>query len=529
MEPRKAREILLAAWLPQGWARLPSWLEWAPAVSTSLLLHAGLLFLLGVVVLVRGGGASSETVQIDTELIPDRIDARYDTIAPIETPGSEFGSLTIEPPAVEFAAAMPTALSPSPDTAGPAALGSSVDGGGLGVGGGDLSDALRTGRLGDMGAHALNGGGVGGLGSPFGSRTGTAKAALVRAGGGSVPSERAVTRGLEWLQRHQRPDGGWSLNPAPQCDGDRKCPADPALESDTAATGLALLPLLGAGHHHEQEGPFQDNIRRGLKWLTDHQKSNGDLFVGGSGNAQMYSHAIATMTLCEAYGLTRDPHLLKPAQNAIDFIVKAQNPDDGGWRYTPGQPGDTSVFGWQLFALRSAYLAGIDVPNDTVSGARKYLDRAAADPIAATYAYQPGRPMTPVMTAEGLLCRQYLGWTRNHPALNQGVQKVADDLSKNSAKQRNVYYWYYATQLLHNVQGPLWQSWNLQVRDGLVSQQVIDRSTCAYGSWHPNQPIADAWGKEAGRHFTTCLALLTLEVYYRYLPLYSERGDNPLK
>lgn len=528
MEPGKGRGFLLAAWLPQGWTRLPSWLEWAPAVSTSLLLHAVLLFLLGVVVLVRTGGTATEAVHIDTELIPDRIDARYDTIAPIETPGSEFGSLNVEPPSIEIATAMPPPLSPSPDTNGPAALGSNLDTGEFGVGGGGLADAMRTGRLGDIGTHALEGGGVGGLGSPFGNRTGTAKAALVRAGG-SVPSERAVTRGLEWIQRHQRPDGGWSLSPRPECDGDRKCPEDPALDSDTAATGLALLPLLGAGHHHEQEGPFQDTIKRGLKWLTDHQKPDGDLFAGGGANTRMYSHGIATMTLCEAYGLTRDPHLLKPAQKAIDFIVKAQNPDDGGWRYAPGQPGDTSVFGWQLFALRSAYLAGLDVPGDTVSGARKYLDRAAADPIAATYAYQPGRPMTPVMTAEGLLCRQYLGWTQNNPALLQGVQKVAVDLNKNSAKQRNVYYWYYATQLLHNVQGPLWQAWNVQVRDGLVAQQVIDRSTCAYGSWHPNQPIPDAWGKEAGRHFTTCLALLSLEVYYRYLPLYSERGENPLK
>jgi hypothetical protein len=524
MERRTWREVLRTAWRPHARVGLPSWLQWAPAVSTSLLLHGGLLFLLGVVVLVRSGSGSNEVVQIDTELIPERIDARYDTIAPVETPGAELGSLDVEAPSVEVAAAMPIATTPSVDTAGPAALGTTIDTGALGSGGGP-GEAIRAGRLGELvGARSL-GGGPGGLGSPFGSRTGTAKAALVRAGGGSVPSERAVTRGLEWLQRHQRPDGGWGMDPTPQCDGQRKCPPGKAHDSDTAATGLALLPLLGAGHHHEADGPFKDTIRRGLDWLKAKQSPEGDL-RSGAGN--MYSHAIATMALCEAYGLTKDPTLQKPAQRAIDFIVKAQNKEDGGWRYAPGEPGDTSVFGWQLFALRSAYLAGLDVPDETVSGARKYLDRAAADPIAATYCYQPGKGMTHPMTAEGLLCRQYLGWTANNPALQQGVQKVSEDLLQNSAKQRNLYYWYYATQLLHNVGGPLWQQWNAQVRDRLVQQQVIDRSTCAYGSFHPTLPLPDAWGKDAGRHFTTCLAILTLEVYYRYLPLYSERG-NPIK
>jgi hypothetical protein len=524
MERPGWRKVLRAAWRPHARVGWPSWLEWAPALSTSLLLHAGLLFLLGVVVLVRAGSGSNEAVQIDTELIPERIDARYDTIAPVETPGSDLGSLDVEPPSVEVAAAMPIAPMPTVDTTGPAALGTAVDTGGIGSGGGGPGDPTAVGRLGELGARTL-GGGPGGLGSPFGSRTGTAKAALVRSGGGSLPSERAVTRGLEWIQRHQRPDGSWALDPRPQCDGQRKCPPDPAKESDTAATGLALLPLLGAGHHHEADGPFKETIKRGLDWLKAQQKPEGDL-RSGAGN--MYSHAIGTMALCEAYGLTKDPTLQKPAQKAIDYIVKAQNAEDGGWRYSPGEPGDTSVFGWQLFALRSAYLAGLDVPDETVSGAKKYLDRAAADPIAATYAYQPGKPMSPVMTAEGLLCRQYLGWTPNNPALQQGVQKVAADLTKNAVKQRNLYYWYYATQLLHNVGGPVWQQWNAQVREGLIQQQVIDRSTCAYGSWHPNLPIPDQWGKEAGRHFTTCMAVLTLEVYYRYLPLYSERG-NPIK
>jgi hypothetical protein len=179
-----------------------------------------------------------------------------------------------------------------------------------------------------------------------------------------------------------------------------------------------------------------------------------------------------------------------------------------------------------MFALRSGYLAGIEVPAETVKRCRTYLDLAACDhPKMSTYAYLPGQGPTMVMTAEALLGRQYLGWDRDSPALQAGAELVARDLLK--TKQRNIYYWYYATQLLHNMQGPAWEKWNVKVRDGLVGIQVKGQG-CDRGSWDPLRPVADRWGKEAGRHFVTCLSLLTLEVYYRYLPLYQDRGEATL-
>jgi hypothetical protein len=231
----------------------------------------------------------------------------------------------------------------------------------------------------------------------------------------------------------------------------------------------------------------------------------------------MYSHAIAAMVLCEAYGISGDPELRKPAQAALNFIVSAQNSDDGGWRYFPAQPGDTSVFGWQMFALRSARLAGLSVPRNVTKGCRVYLDLAAADDRKTMYAYRPGRGASPVMTAEALLTRQYLGWPRAFPALVKGAGHVAADLEQST--ERNIYYWYYATQLLHNMQNKDWPKWNVRVRDGLIAMQ-IGGTGCDRGSWDPFQPQPDQWGRAAGRLFLTSLSLLTLEVYYRYLPLY---------
>ena len=79
------------------------------------------------------------------------------------------------------------------------------------------------------------------------------------------------------------------------------------MESDTGATGLALLPMLGAGYIHTVKSKYQDTVRRGIFWLVDHQQPDGNLFIGPAGMAFMYSHAIATMALCEAYGLSPGP------------------------------------------------------------------------------------------------------------------------------------------------------------------------------------------------------------------------------
>jgi hypothetical protein len=352
--------------------------------------------------------------------------------------------------------------------------------------------------------------------APFAGRQGMSRARLVRREGGTAKSEKSVEDGLDWIVRHQRLDGSWSFNYQGQCQG-TGCPHAAVTDSDTAATGLALLPLLGAGYIHTVKCRHQDAVRRGLAWLADHQNSDGDLFIGPPGMAYLYSHGIATMALCEGLGLSGDPKLKRPAQRAIQFIVNAQDPVGGGWRYSPGMPGDTSVFGWQIFALRSANLAGIKLPKNTLKGCTRYLDQAAADQYRVTYSYLPGRGASPVMTAEALVARQLLGWPRDFPPLVKGASQIAEHLD--TMDDRNIYYWYYGTQLLHNMRNKDWERWNPKVRESLIEMQVRDES-CAHGSWDPDRPVPDRWGASGGRLYVTSLSILTLEVYYRYLPMY---------
>jgi hypothetical protein len=208
----------------------------------------------------------------------------------------------------------------------------------------------------------------------------------------------------------------------------------------------------------------------------------------------------------------------------VRFIVDAQNTETGGWRYRPGDTGDTSVLGWQMFALRSARLAGLQVPRNVLKGCKVFLDDAATDSSKVTYAYQPGRGGSYVMTAEALLARQYLGWPRDFPPLVKGVAHVAQHLKE--SPERNIYYWYYATQLLHNMQNKEWPRWNNKLREALVRTQMTGPG-CDRGSWDPFVPQTDTWGRSAGRLYETALSLLTLEVYYRYLPLYRPSDTDP--
>lgn len=360
--------------------------------------------------------------------------------------------------------------------------------------------------------------------APFSGRRGEGKARLLRSGGGNADSEAAVELGLEWLARHQEPDGSWKLDYHARCDREHPCPAEPCSIADPAATGLALLPMLSAGHTHAEPGRYRDTIQRGLSWLIAHQGKDGSIGFNARGTTAMYAHAIATIALCEAYGLTKDRRLRAPAQRAVRFIALAQDPIGGGWRYNPRQSGDTSVFGWQLMALRSGKLAGLSVAGTTVQKASHYLDVAAALPDGSAYGYRPRAIASPVMTAEALLCRQYLGWKPNRPSLVSGIESVFANLEQDS--ERNIYYWYYATQLLHNAGGPAWERWNGRMRDTLVATQVAEAG-CRRGSWDPTGPSPDRWATSSGgRLYLTALSILSLEVYYRYLPLDRPPGDE---
>ncbi len=353
------------------------------------------------------------------------------------------------------------------------------------------------------------------VGAVLSGRDPSVRAQMVRRWGGSSATEAAVGRALVFLERHQREDGSWSLrewNRTPDCD--ETCRGT-GVNAEVAATAMALLPYLGAGQTH-LDGDYAEVVLKGLRWLVEQQKEDGDL---RDRDGRMYSHAQAAIVLCEAYALTGDEQLRLPAQLALNFIVRAQH-REGGWRYQPKERGDTSVVGWQLMALKSGQMAYLYVPARTFELTGVYLDRAQGDELGARYSYQPGGGATPAMTAEALLCRQYLGWPKDHPGLKAGAEYLVEQHPPR-AQDPNIYYWYYASQVMHHLGGEAWRRWNEKMQKVLLDTQETHGHSA--GSWSPKGGFSD----RGGRIYMTSLAACILEVYYRHMPLYGEDALLP--
>jgi len=348
------------------------------------------------------------------------------------------------------------------------------------------------------------------------------KQVLLGAAGGSDATEYAVAMALEWLKKQQsQEDGLWSLQ-GPYIDGGSQ-------ENQLAATAMALLAFQGAGNTRE-EGPHHAVVDRAWKSLLKAQQKDGVFAVGKVPVLHsLYSHAMATIALCELYGMSRDPRLAKPAALAVDYCVAAQGPN-GGWKYMPGQDGDMSVTGWYVMALKSAEMAGMNVPPATFERVGGFLDSVAIGK-GTRYGYfresgsnpdelEPASPITSAVTAEGLLCRQYLGWPQADPRLVEGLELLMAEnaIDFNRRRRRDVYAWYYITQVAHHMEGDPWRRWNAQLREVLPREQVAEGRH--KGSW---DPALDHWGHHGGRLFVTSFCTWMLEVYYRHLPLYSSQ------
>jgi hypothetical protein len=405
-------------------------------------------------------------------------------------------------------AAMPQTLPPPPGL-------DARYGQGGGVEAGPFGKANPLGLPGGLSGPLLQPGG-------FGGRGGATRERMVEQGGGNARSEAAVARGLEWIVKHQSDAGHWSLDGF--MSGRCSC-TGPGRHNDIAGTAFGLLPLLGAGQTHKggggkNTGMYTKNVERGIRYLVLRQDADGYFGSAANGYGQdgMYAHGLATIAVCEAYGLTSDPALQKPAQRALHFIAKAQSAG-GGWRYQPKVGGDTSVVGWQVMALKSGQMAGLDVSPAVLDSAKRFLD-SVSSPDGGAYGYTNpagAEERATATTAVGLLCRQYLGWGPRHPGLQAGVKKLRNALPRDVP---TMYYTYYATQVMHHMGGEDWTFWNEHTRDWLLNKQDEGgdaKHPHQRGSWDSS---ADKFHKEGGRLMMTSLCVLTLEVYYRHLPLY---------
>jgi hypothetical protein len=334
--------------------------------------------------------------------------------------------------------------------------------------------------------------------------------AVIKDMGGSAQSEQAVATALEFLARSQEPDGRWTYFTAAPKPGHNS-----RHSRDTALTGLAALCFLAAGHTPAEPGPYQQHTAKAMDFLISVQKADGDLRAGGD----MYGHAMAALAVTEAAVMTGDARHRNAAIKAARFIIDAQDGETGGWRYKPGQAGDTSVLGWQVMVLYSATHLGAKLPEKTVEGALRWLDGVSKrSPNNILSGYVDSNP-TPAMTAEAVFSRILLG-----QKLSEAQQKEVGEylLAYEPGKGKNdlwgrddFYLMYYAALALMQMQNEAWEKWNAKMREHLIKIQRKEGKL--KGSWDPKTKYSN----QGGRVYNTAMATLTLEVYYRYLPIYA--------
>jgi len=390
-------------------------------------------------------------------------------------------------------------------------------------------DAISDIPLGGTGTVGSIGVGGGGLAGVFGYRDGGGRKKAVGRWGGTEATESAVEAALRWLARHQEKDGHW--------DG-KKWEAGND-QSDVGLTGLATLAFLGAGYTHKS-GRFADNVQRAAKWLISQQRAAdgaiGYKFSEPSHGSFGYLHAIAGLALAEAYGMSEpsrrdqfDLEIGAVAQKAVDYSIKVQQAPYSAWRYVPKEdPPDISVTGWYVMQLKSARIAGLKVDGAAFQGAINFVNKCTSKHDGSVgYTNDRGVPST---TGVGLVCRQFVGTPNGDPVLIQGADYLLKHLPKYDKDNGlcvwgpcTYYHWYYGTLAMFQMGGKYWESWNKALKETLPPNQCkggpLDGSAADKdGSWDPLNTMDDY----GGRVYTTAAGALSLEIYYRYLPMYSK-------
>lgn len=404
--------------------------------------------------------------------------------------------------------------------------------GGGGVGSAGLDNLIGIGGAASIGTGGGWGGGQGtgigihsGSGSgSFGSRNGGGRRFMVKKHGGSRATENAVDLALQWLAYHQEADGHWDT---------KKYQSE--FKTDTAVSALALLAFLGAGHT-EKVGIYQNNVRRAVDWFKSIQGANGCLFGDGCNihpphpKELGYGAAIATLALAEAAGMGNIADTRAAAQRAINYCTEihqeGKDSERGAWRYAPKTPGDLSVTGWYIMALKSAKVAGLIVDPASFEGASLFLDSVEKKekdgdygPVSH-YIYMksnryPTKESIYRMAAIGCLGRQFMGCQKERiqGSVEWFMEKGGVPEWGQNGDKVDLYYWYYGTLSVFQQGGDLWKRWNEALKGALVEHQCPKGDDT--GSWEPTGSWKQYWGR-AGQ---TALSALCLEVYYRYLQL----------
>lgn len=316
-----------------------------------------------------------------------------------------------------------------------------------------------------------------------------------------------------WLSRNQELDGSWSI---------RKHGGTADERNRVAVTGLALLSFLGSGFSEGVEF-HKPRVQRAISFLISQQDDlgqigeNRDRETGGGLN-----HAIAGLALSEAYNMAKVPATGRAAQKALDWSSGHHQVKGSGWGHSPRGEPDLAVTVWFVMQLKSGQLAGLEVPGSALLGAADFVDSVVIKEgqEAGLCSSRPGQPPNHAMTAAGMLCRQLLmWWTPEDPVLVGGA-KYLEERPPGWEDDRSAValeHWFHGTMAICGMGRNWWKHWNEDLRHTLIDHQR--KGGPEDGSWDPPH-------EGLGRAWSTAMAALCLEVYYRYLPIWQAIHDK---
>ena len=299
-----------------------------------------------------------------------------------------------------------------------------------------------------------------------------------------IKVQQAVSKALDYLARTQNSDGSWP-------DNYGKSPA---------VVGLIVLAFMGHGEVPGR-GKYKDTLDKAVNYIMSCAQDTG--LISQTGSQPMYNHGFATLALAEVYGMSKREDIGRVLNNAVDLICRTQN-NRGGWRYQ-ARPADDdiTVSGAQLMALRAAKNAGVDVPREVIDKGAKYIASCAVP--GGGFGYQPGGSPGKARTGIGVLLLQLIG-----EGESKVVEEGAEYLYKSPLVSGESYFYYavyYCSQAMYQKGGKYWEQWEKNITEVVLSKQNSD------GSFNPSN-------SEGGPYYAVAMAVLALEINWKYLPIY---------
>jgi hypothetical protein len=320
----------------------------------------------------------------------------------------------------------------------------------------------------------------------------------VAAGPSQSQVDRAASRGLEWLARHQSRVGHWYA-------GNDDLP--------TPMTALAGIALLSEGSTM-MEGKYHNNIKKAVDWLTSRSCGSGLIGDPARDARYTYGHGFSMLFLSQVLGEEEDKErreqLIDVLTRAVEFCGRAQT-SCGGWGYVSAKDGgdfdEGSTTITQMQGLRGCRNAGIAVPREIIDRGVNYIRKCTGKDGGVRYSFRSGPGGRPPITAAAIACLFNAGDYDSEyvPRILDYCHKNLDNLDSQAFGFWHYTYYYYS-QVLYREGGEKWEWFRDKIFRRILSEQGND------GSWGATEGI--------GPVFITSCCLTILQLPKGALPVY---------